>query len=99
MKMFNQIPLTTFDVLSSIGLSLGIIVLTLVIFAWFWLSTTDFYMPKGDYHDKGATEEDLAEGRVKLDTTWSYFKALLKRLFDLDPWYWTRYSGFECRFF
>ena len=93
--MFDMIPMSTFEVMSSVGLSLAIIFVTLVIFAWYWLGTADFYVPKGDYDDGEGSPEDLAEGRVKLGTTWKYFSVLLPRLFDLDPWYWTRYSGFE----
>lgn len=96
MAMFDTIPVTAFEAISSIALSLTVIALTLVLFAWWWLNTTTFYLPLGDYDDAD-NQKDQAEGRVKLETTWKYFKALLRRLFDLDPWYWTRYSGFECR--
>lgn len=94
--MFDILPAETKDILFSIGLCAGVILLTLIVFAWFWLGTTNFYFPLGGYNDD-PTHEDKAEGRVKLGSIWKYFKALLKRLWHLDHWYWTRYSGFECK--
>ena len=96
-KMFNLIPITTYDLLISIALSLTLIVLGLILFTVAWLNTTDFYFPLAGY-DEDDDPEDVQEGRVKLDNIYKYFKALLHRLIWLDSWYWTRYSGFECTF-
>ena len=46
-RLFSLVPLTAYDIVSSIGVSLLILVCGMLLFYYWWIKTTDFYFPKG----------------------------------------------------
>lgn len=91
--MFNQIPVTAYEVFYAFLLALVLIFVGLMLFKCIWLSQTEFCFPRGDYDNLQETSpgSDLVRSRGLC----SYFKILFTFLLPLDADYWMNYVGFD----
>lgn len=98
--IFGMTPLTAYDILTTICVSILIIVIGMIMFYCMWIRTTNFYIPRGSMHGdagryvhEGEDVEQISDDRIKTDTFWSFLRHLIKIVLDLDPEYWTKYAG------
>ena len=101
-RLFSLVPLTAYDVVFSIGVSLAIILCGMLLFHFWWIKSTEFYFPRGSrLHDTGKyireRKSEQVEDRIKTEGFWEFLGTLGKILSDLDPEYWTAYAGFDGR--
>ena len=83
------------DILIGAATGFGLIFLGLILFKRFWIKKVAFAFPAADYDDPSLQIEN--RNRIVTQTMREHFACLFSRLFPLEPTYWIRKAGFDCR--
>jgi hypothetical protein len=93
--MLQTIPISSFDTVAGLLISLGLIALGMLLFACLWMARVDYYLPaRHRLVDRDSGDVACLQ---RYSAYWQYVCALLSLLVELDPTYWIREVGFEGR--